>query len=171
MLRAFLFSLAISSAAYAECKIPGPYPVVQKKTVHKSVKVVKPAPVVLKETTVPANTELNADAVSSNSNANQNASKAVTGNQSVIVNVPAPVVRRVYHRKQVIVNSNPNRLLVLIGQSKTRNEIYETCCYIKSRNTYEQDFGIQYIRDFGDFSGSVLYTNEGNRYLGLGFNF
>lgn len=158
MIKILILLTFFSTVSYAKCKIPEIC-----KTEKPSFHTVRKS--VFKPLVPPATDRVENEAASTN----QNSSQAVTGNQSVIVNVSPD--RQKKTKRTIIVYRHSNRLQLLIGQSKTRNYLYEDCCFVRSRNKYESDFGLQYLRDFGRFTGSILYTNEGNRYIGLGVNF
>lgn len=108
------------------------------------------------------------------------ASHAATGNQTITINMPQPtkvVTRRVTRIKHVdrevrVYVYKPNRLQLLIGESKTKLAIKEDACgcSLSASRKYEPDFGLQYLRDFGGFTGSLAGTMNKSFYLGLGFN-
>lgn len=101
--------------------------------------------------------------------------------QTVNVSVPAPkplvlvrtvkrTITKVRVKRVPVYVYRPNRLLLLVGQSKTAFSYTESCCDIRIRQAYQPDVGLQYIRDFGRVSGSLSYTWSKSYYLGLGFN-
>jgi len=109
-------------------------------------------------------------------------SKAVTGNQTVNINTAPqqPNTVRVIERIQVRTKrvtkevnvSNPNRIQILLGASKTKLEVeQDNCCNLKADKVYEFDVGIQYLRDFGGFTGSLMGTMNGSVFVGVGANF
>lgn len=101
-----------------------------------------------------------------------------TGNQKVIIQMPKQKTKtiikyrtRVKVKKKVINETNPNRLQVLVGQSKTKQKVEEVdCCALKATREHELDFGLQYSRDFGNVTGSVTGTLNQSYYLGIGVN-
>jgi hypothetical protein len=123
----------------------------------------------------------NTDAQTVNAPATAN---ATTGNQVVTVVVPPSpppkviVVTRTVYRTRVkrhrtnIYHYNPNRIQLLVGETKTKQEITTNACgcIMSATRVYQPDVGIQYLRDFGSFTGSVIYTQNQSFYLGVGFN-
>ena len=109
-------------------------------------------------------------------------SSATTGNQTVTVIVPPaprPVVihKTVYRtrtrvKKVEIYHYNPNRLQLMLGMTKTKQEITSNACgcELTAHRAYEPDVGAQYLRDFGSFTGSIMATKNQSFYLGVGFN-
>lgn len=101
-----------------------------------------------------------------------------TGNQKVIIQMPKQKTKtiikyrtRVKIKKKVINETSPNRLQLLVGQSKTKQKVEEVdCCALKATREHEIDFGLQYSRDFGSITGSVTGTLNQSYYLGLGVN-
>jgi len=120
------------------------------------------------------------------SSTNRSVQNSTTGNQTVIVNAqPAQPVTRVIIREHVVyrqapVNqdqtptvypSNQNRLQLLLGVSNTKMSVVEqTPETLVVNKVYEPDFGIQYIRDFSRFTGSISGTLNRNFYVGVGVN-
>lgn len=103
--------------------------------------------------------------------------KAATGNQTITINMPQPkqVVYRTHYRDRKVIEKievfKPNRLQLLLGLSKTRLEIEnDSCCNYYAKKTYQPDIGLQYLRDIGDFTGSIAATINQSFYFGLGFN-
>jgi hypothetical protein len=104
---------------------------------------------------------------------------SVSQNQKVIIKLDKKTKRRVVKvikyktkvkYKKVKVN-NKNRLQILIGKSKTEQEIIKkNCCDVTGVNNHEVDFGLQYIRDFGNLSISLSGTTNENYYIGFGVN-
>lgn len=85
------------------------------------------------------------------------------------------VIERVrIKRKRVIREvkvTDPNRLQVLIGASRTGLELEKSgCCTTHVDQKHEFDVGLQYLRDFGVFTGSIGGTLNQSVYLGLGIN-
>lgn len=111
------------------------------------------------------------------------ASTATTGNQTINITLPqqtqppqvrTKVITKVYRHK---VKTNiyvyrPNRFQLFLGESKTKLSAQtDDCgCNLSAKNSYKPDFGAQYLRDFGHFTGSLVGTVNGSVYLGLGFN-
>lgn len=110
--------------------------------------------------------------------------KSTTGNQKVIVNIPQPkpnvivrekikvqVKRKVVVKRSKVVIDKPNRIQLYLGVSNTDHSVYkDDCCNVDVRSRPEADVGLQYLRDFGSFTGSVMGTKNGNFGLGLGLN-
>lgn len=120
----------------------------------------------------------NTQSVSAPSSAN-----ATTGSQVVTVVVPPskPVVivlhKTVHHTKikkvtKVVEVITPNRLQVLLGVSRTKQQISESSCgcTLTATRVYQPDVGLQYLRDFGSFTGSLTATQNQALYVGVGFN-
>jgi hypothetical protein len=155
--------LFTSNSVFAEneCKVKP-----KKKESHKSVVIVKPI-----ATPLPTVKEPCCGASETIVN------KATTGNQTVTVAIPNPkpiVIRRTYwrykdreHRVEVY---KPNRLQLMLGASKTKLDIEGDCCNLTARRLYEPDVGLQYLRDFGSFTGSLMGTSNKGLYLGVGVN-
>lgn len=106
---------------------------------------------------------------------------ATTGQQVITINMPQPtkervrtIKRTIYKTRKVTVIKNvtdPNRLLLMVGQSKTKMKVeFDDCCNIKAKREYEPDFGLQYLRDFSGVTGSIMGTTNKNYYLGVGIN-
>jgi len=106
---------------------------------------------------------------------------ATTGNQSIIIQqAPSkPVVvkltrtiikRKIVKQTKKVLVYTPNRLLFLVGATKTDLDVNLDCCNLDIKRRYEPDFGLQYIRDFGTLSASVSATSNRSLYLGLGLN-
>lgn len=102
-----------------------------------------------------------------------------TGPQTQTVTINMPTTRTFYHpqRKASTTKTtiyhlyNLNRLQLLLGLSKTKLNIEEdSCCNYRATRKYENDLGIQYLRDFGPFTGSIVGTMNQNMYLGFGVN-
>jgi hypothetical protein len=170
-----LISILLSQSAAADttcytCAPPPPKPKVIYKTIEKQ------APCCDKDK---GRTDANASAASEASTGSQT---ATTGNQSVIVNIPKQfptriIIRERYrtkikHEKEIVEVFKPNRLQLLLGLSKTKMEVEtDPCgCVLSAKRVYEPDVGLQYLRDFGSFTGSIAGTVNKNVYLGLGFN-
>jgi hypothetical protein len=105
----------------------------------------------------------------------QASSSARTGQQTVTINIPAPtkVIYRTRRKvvKKMVFKINPNRFQLLVGQSKTHMAVYENdASQFRAARTYEPDFGLMYLRDFGAFTGSVTGTLNRGYYVGLGVN-
>ncbi len=128
------------------------------------------------------NTSTSAQNTSTPSNANANPTTS-TGSQIVTVIVPpAPpppkpvvvVVRKTVYRtkKKVVHETNPNRVQLLVGASRTKQDITtDACgCAMSATRVYQPDIGAQYLRDFGGFTGSVMATQNQAIYIGVGFN-
>ena len=107
--------------------------------------------------------------------------KATTGNQTITINIPQPkqATKIIYRTKREVrevkvykKKTNPNRLQLLLGATKTKQEVTtDGCgCAITAKRAYEPDLGIQYLRDFGSFTGSVAATRNESFYIGIGFN-
>jgi len=108
--------------------------------------------------------------------------KATTGNQSIVINMPTKAVTKTITKvkyktkiktvKKTVFVYKPNRLLFLLGQSKTKLQIEEDdCkCSLSAKRKYEPDVGLQYLRDFGHFTGSIVGTTNKGYYIGLGVN-
>ena len=104
------------------------------------------------------------------------------GTQNQVVNVIVPptqqvhVITKTYYKTKVkktnVYHYNPNRLQLLVGVSKTKQEVTQDgCgCTLTAKRVYEPDAGLQYLRDFGSFTGSIMATKNESFYLGLGFN-
>lgn len=99
---------------------------------------------------------------------------ARTGNQQVVIQVPRTrdrIYYKIKRRTKVVNVTKPNRLQLLVGLSATDHELHKpTCCDLKVKSSHEPDVGLQYLRDFGWFTGSVGATFNRNFYFGLGFN-
>lgn len=161
-------AMAAQATCEEKCKEK---PVVVKKKIYATHKIVAPpaAPCCAKqEVKSEAKTDVEA--------------KAHTGNQSIVINMPTKAITKTitkvkYKTKIKIVKKTvfvykPNRLLFLVGQSKTKIlvEEHDCGCSISVKRKYEPDLGLQYIRDFGSFSGSLMGTTNKSYYVGLGFN-
>lgn len=153
-----------ASQSYA-CNLPLCKP--EPKVIYHTTTVEKPSPVVANPYSV---SDAKADAKAGNQ------TQATTGQQVITINMPQAtkpfVIKRTkYRTKKVIVyKTNPNRLLFLVGQTKTKQTLQFDCCDVKATRAYELDYGLQYIRDFGAFSGSLAYTVNKSYYIGLGVN-
>lgn len=103
-------------------------------------------------------------------------SSATTGSQTVTINLPPPQPRVLSLYKERSVEKTkmlykPNRLQLLLGLSKTDLDIKDDgCCSVTAKTKREPDIGLQYLRDFGSFTGSVMGTINENVYVGVGFN-
>lgn len=99
-----------------------------------------------------------------------------TGNQKIIINMPkqkakTKTIVKVKYKKVKINKSNLNRVQVFVGQTKTKQEVKEVnCCDIEAIRKHEPDIGIQYLRDFGNFTGSIMGTINQSYYIGIGVN-
>lgn len=121
------------------------------------------------------------DDIITSSQATTGSQNATTGNQVVNVTVPntnssnkVRVIERIQVRTKRVVKtvntSNPNRILFLAGVSRTKLDIEGDCCNLTATKKHELDLGVQYIRDFGSFSGSVTGTMNQSFFIGLGVN-
>jgi hypothetical protein len=99
--------------------------------------------------------------------------------QTVNVNTQPPVKERIVERvrikrKRVIKEvdvTKPNRVQLLLGASKTDQVVTrDDCCVTSVDEEHEIDVGLQYLRDFGHFTGSIGGTMNKSVYLGLGIN-
>lgn len=159
-----LSTMLTATQGYA-CNLPLCKP--EPKVIYHTTTVEKPSPVI-------ANPDSNSYAKSDSKAGNQ--TQATTGQQVITINMPQAtkpyVIKRTkYKTKKVIVyKTNPNRLLFLVGQTKTKQQLQFDCCDVKATRAYELDYGLQYIRDFNTFSGSLLYTVNKSYYIGLGVN-
>jgi hypothetical protein len=143
---------------FTKCVEEAPKPKIVVKTVEKQV----PAPCCEK-----GDVDANAAA--------KTAVKASTGSQTVNITLPTQTRTKVKVRTKKVVKevevTNPNRLLLLVGVSKTDVELEEKgCCNFRAVQHFEPDVGLQYSRDFGSFTGAVGGTIQQNIHLGLGFN-
>lgn len=162
---AFLFATTALAEDCVVCKKPEP----PKKVIYKTVTVKEPC------------CQKEASKTESKSDASVDSS---TGNQTITINFPPPapvvtpvkvkVIKRTLIKTRVkkvaVYHYDPNRLLLLVGQTKTKMEVEGDCCYLTANRKYEPDFGLQYVRDFGHVSGTVIGTLNKSLYLGLGFN-
>jgi hypothetical protein len=108
--------------------------------------------------------------------------KATTGNQVVNVIVkPAPqprpatkVITKIKYKTKVkkVKIHHHNRLQIMVGASKTQQEVTQDACgcTLTAKRVYQPDAGVQYLRDFGGFTGSIMATQNQSMYLGVGFN-
>lgn len=165
--------LLASTTAYADCKKKDPCepkPKVVYKTVTVKEHVQTPA-----KADAAAKTTVGTAAKALNQAKAANQTQASTGHQTITINMPHPERTRVVHktryRAKYVNVTNPNRLQLLLGLSKTKLQVEETdCCTFKAKREYEPDLGLQYLRDFGGFTGSIMGTTNRSLYLGLGFN-
>lgn len=170
-----LLSLLSTSAYGGVCKEPVKQQVKKPSPCHVVKKPAAPKPVATpKAAAAPACTTCESACC------DKGDTHVQTGNQTVSVNVQpsAPVVltrtvyvRRNYVRKTPSLSLNPNRLQLLIGSTKTDHKlIQKSCCRWEAESRREIDFGAQYLRDVGDFTGSITGTVNGSLYLGFGVN-
>jgi hypothetical protein len=164
-----LFAFTTKSFA-SECPPKNPCSKVEKKVIKKqSAQVIAPKP-----SNVSYAEKTQAESKQDSELRNSSEQHAKTGNQTVTVHVPPPKViirtinKRVYKK---IVQSNPNRLQLLGGVSKSKMDVaYDGCCNLTAKKKHEPDLGLQYLRDFGSFTGSIAGTTRENFYLGVGIN-
>jgi len=98
-------------------------------------------------------------------------------NVTVVINNPPPPPARVVYRLKPSAKIvrytlvNPNRLQLTLGVSHTAYSVKGIdCCSVSLARKHEFDIGLQYLRDIGRFTGSVMATMNSNFYIGLGFN-
>ena len=125
-------------------------------------------------------TESNAKAQTGSIQSKTGEQNAKTGDQSVTINMPVQPTTRIIVKERTRIKREirtvevfkPNRVQLFLGLSKTKLEVQgDDCnCKFSAKKVYEPDFGAQYLRDFGGFTGSVAATVHENLYLGLGFN-
>lgn len=100
---------------------------------------------------------------------NTNAQTVTVNVKPSVYHVPYRVIERVRIRKVAV--DHPNHLQILVGQSRTKLEVQQTdCCNFTASKKREIEAGLQYIRDFGRFTGSVMGTINENFLVGFGFN-
>jgi hypothetical protein len=158
---------------------------VAKIVCPKSVKI-KPAPpptvkkpktaVVKKPVTVPPPPPQSCCDKGTNRNGNVNQPKQ---NQKVLIKIVQPAAPKERVRVRYVERWRTkrlpvrvlNRLQLLVGYSKTDLVVNsDDCCEVSAENKREIDVGLQYLRDFGQFTGSVMGTMNGSFYVGVGVN-
>lgn len=183
-------ALMLSTSGLAEQQNQCMQPKKVVKRVVKQVPKPRPAPVIVSKEQVrlvdscsgvsgcPVKTPCCGEEKQSRSEAYSQQS-ATTGSQTVNITLPRQEsyhqyrLREVEERTKVKVKTvyNPNRIQLLLGLSRTKLEVEEeNCCQLKASTAREPDIGLQYLRDFGSFTGSITGTMNENVYVGLGFN-
>jgi hypothetical protein len=87
---------------------------------------------------------------------------------------PVRYIERVRIRTEVkkVTVSDPNRLMFLLGLSKTQPyATVDSCCTATAKAKYEPDVGLMYIRDFSSLSLGAAFTLQQSFYVTGGFNF
>lgn len=148
-----------------KCVEETPKPKVIVKTVEKQVNT----PCCEKDKTTETDAEANASV--------KTGVRAETGDQTVKVNIIMPKAEKPKTKTRIkkveveVEVTNPNRLLLLLGASRTGVTLEENgCCDFDAVQEYEPDVGLQYLRDVGSFTGSIGGTIQRNVYVGVGFN-
>lgn len=79
---------------------------------------------------------------------------------------------RIKTETQTVMVSNPNRLMLLLGMSRTQPfATVDSCCTATAKTRYEPDLGLMYIRDFSSLSLGAAFTFRQSFYISGGFNF
>jgi len=87
---------------------------------------------------------------------------------------PVRYIERVRIRTEIkkVTVSDPNRLMFLLGMSKTQPyATVDSCCTATAKAKYEPDVGLMYIRDFSSLSLGAAFTLQQSFYVTGGFNF
>ena len=171
---------AQNSCELPKAKTTAPCKAVAPKPIVKPVAIVPPATPCCDKDKGKVETEASAQAQTGSIQSKTGEQNAKTGNQSVIINMPVQPTTRIIVKERTRIKREirtvevfkPNRVQLFLGLSKTKLEVQgDDCnCKFSAKKVYEPDFGAQYLRDFGGFTGSVAATVHENLYLGLGFN-
>jgi hypothetical protein len=142
---------------------------VVKKQIKKSTPtIIKASPPPVTNSNQDLSTKGENKAKSFSTSKTKSQSQAATGNQTITINMPQPT-KTLYKTKKIIkkvtINkTNPNRLQLLLGASNSKPDtVVDDCkCSVTVKKAYEPDIGVQYLRDFSSFTGSVSATKNKN---------